>query len=53
MEQFHNALRALICKKQDKCGFDSDATPAYCVPFDAGIKSLRARFPVRMFYWGF
>ena len=31
MEQFYNALMPYICKKQDKCGRYSDATPAYCV----------------------
>ena len=28
MEQFHNALKTLICKKQGKCGCDSEVTPA-------------------------
>jgi len=53
MEDFHNALKALICKKQDKFGYDSEVTPDYCVSFDAGIKSLRARLPAGIFYWGF
>ena len=29
MEEFPNALKPLICKKQGKCGCYSDATPAY------------------------
>jgi len=29
MEEFPNALKTLICKKQGKCGCYSDATPAY------------------------
>jgi len=31
MEEFYNTLIPYICKKQDKCGPYSDATPAYCV----------------------
>ena len=29
MDEFPNALKPLICKKQGKCGCYSDATPAY------------------------